>query len=132
VSRFLCSIASLGAIIGSLGCSFIPHTISVGNLGPPNKLLVYDGGHLKSERAIDPNSPEAKEFSDWLQAHRSGWMSETFVTFAPTRLVKGDDFIFDFKGDWCVIGYRFGLFDFQCRRSIDPHDPLPALLTSPD
>jgi hypothetical protein len=131
VSRFLCSIASLGAIIGSPGCSFIPHTISVGNLGPPNKLLVYDGGHLKSERAIDPNSPEAKEFAEWLRGHKSGWTS-TIATYAPTRLVEGDKFTFDFKGDWCVIGYRSGPFDFQCRRLIDPHDPLPALLTSPE
>ena len=129
MSRLLCSITLLCAIIGLPGCSSVPHTISMGNLGPPNKLVIYERGDFK-ERAIDPNSPEAKEFSEWLRGHRSGWISEPFVTFAATRLVQGDHFTFDFKGDWCVIGYDVGPFGFQCRRSIDPHDPLPALLTS--
>ena len=126
-----CSIAALVAIIGLPGCTFFPHTINVGNLGPPNKVVIYDRGDIASERAIDPNSSEAKEFSEWLRAHRSGWTSEPFVDFVPSRLVEGDHFTFDFKGDWCVVRYDIGPFGSQCRRSIDPHDPLPAILTLP-
>jgi hypothetical protein len=105
------------------GCAFVPHSIGINNLGPARKVIVYDGTRVANEQTIAPDSPEAKEFSDWLRKHRSGWTS-SIVSFAPGGVtVEGDDYSVNFRGDHCIIGYKKWLgYDSQCTRALNPND----------
>jgi hypothetical protein len=127
--RFAHRVLSASLLAALAGFAFVPHTIGINNLGPARKVIIYDGTNVASERAIAPDSPETKEFSEWLRKHRSGWTS-SIVSFAPGgTTIEGDDYSVNFRGDYCIIGYKTWLgYDSQCTRALDPNDE-PSIIS---
>ncbi len=125
-------VLSLFVLVGA-GCSTVPRTVAVSKLQPPYRFMVYEGGTPVSEGPVAPGSLEEQEVTRWLQSHSTDW-HRTFVTYAPSHLIRGDDFNLDFRGDECVLNYRVNSRDdwTQVCRSIDRKELIPSVLNRND
>src|SRR5207302_1810578 len=105
------------ALFGSLALtSLIPEAraggdgirVDVSKLGSPHTLYVYDKAHVALEREIAADSDDACLIGAWLKAHSDGWQATGFVSYAPSRYVRGKRFTLNFTtgGRHCILNYQ--------------------------
>ncbi len=99
------------AWIGCLcvGCSTVSKGIDIAQLPPPYTVIIYENGHPTVERTIAEDSGEAQLIAKWLESNRTGW-TVTPVTYAPSRLIRGDSFSLNVSRDRCVLNCTEGQF----------------------
>ncbi len=98
------------AVCLDIGCSTVASkTIDIGALPPPYRVVLNGVADSVDEREIAAGSDAAQRILAWLAANQTGW-TRTYVTYAPGRVVRGDSFSLNFRGDICVINCQNGQF----------------------
>lgn len=98
-------IAILLGLTGIQLVSWAGHTVKMNTLSPPYRIEVYESGKPTTSRQVVPGSQEEQIITRWLQTHAEGWR-RNFVTYAPARRIKGENFDLNFSGGTCVLNYK--------------------------
>ncbi len=130
-------------LFGSLAlATFIPGAragddgirVDASKLGVAEKIYVYDGGKSTLERAIEPDSDDARAITDWLKSHEGGWQYSfrtSITTYAPQKYIRGERFTLNFTSGrrHCILNYREGDKGpmRQLTREIAKDDPIPKV-----
>ncbi len=125
ISRLLALVPAVVALlVSAAGCI---HTVNPAKIAPPYKVTVYEHGAYSPEHVFTADSAEGKQISAWIESHRSGW-SLSIDSYAPYRLIRGEQFMLNFGRRLCILNYRGGLGNrwTQVTRQIEERD-FPAV-----
>lgn len=73
------------------------------------KINTFNNGTQTNEYSLNQSDGKYIKFISWVNANKQGW-EPTLVTYAPSLLVSGKNFSFNFMGGDVVVNCESGQF----------------------